>query len=309
LRLWSPLRELRSIRRADGDLVVVIGASGQLGTDLVRVFEGRPVVGVDHAECDIEVPGMVATMLSRHRPSIVINTAAFHNVDRCEREPDRAFAVNATAVANLASACSEANATLVQISTDYVFDGKAREPYAETDRADPINVYGISKRAGELATLREGRHYVIRTSGLYGLRGSSVKGMTFIERMITKAQAGEEITVVDDITFSPSYTLHVAAAIRAVVERAEPGIYHATNAGFCTWYDFAAAIFDQANLEPLFRRAQSSSAPGVARRPSFSALGQSSLAAAGLAPIADWQTGIAQYLEARSAESDASIRA
>jgi len=248
---------------------VIVGASGQLGTDLLRAFAGRPVIGVDHAECDIEVPGMVEAMLETHRPSLVINTAAFHNVERCEREPDRAFAVNASAVANLATACSEAGTTLVQISTDYVFDGKAREPYAETDRADPINVYGISKRAGELAALRDGRHYVVRTSGLYGLRGSSVKGMTFIERMLAKAHAGEEITVVDDITFSPSYTVHVAAAIREIVERAHPGLYHATNAGFCTWYDFAAEIFRQAKLTPLLHKARSSTAPGGARRPQF----------------------------------------
>ncbi len=288
---------------------MIIGASGQLGTDLLHAFEGRPVIGVDHAECDIEVPGMVEAMLSTHRPSVVINTAAFHNVDRCEREPDRAFAVNASAVANLATACSEAGTTLVQISTDYVFDGKARKPYAETDRADPINVYGISKRAGELATLRDGRHYVVRTSGLYGLRGSSVKGMTFIERMLAKAEASEEITVVDDITFSPSYAVHVAAAIREIVERAHPGLYHATNAGFCTWYDFAAEIFRQAKLTPLLHKARSSTAPGGARRPQFSALGQDALTASGVTPIADWKLGIARYLDARDAKSETSLRA
>jgi dTDP-4-dehydrorhamnose reductase len=280
--------------------VVVIGASGQLGTDLLRAFEGRPVVGIDHAECDIENPGMVAAMLATHRPSVVINTAAFHNVERCEREPDRAFAVNASAVANLASACSAVNATLVQISTDYVFDGKAREPYAETDRADPINVYGISKRAGELATLRDGRHYVVRTSGLYGLRGSSVKGMTFIERMIAKAQAGEEITVVDDITFSPSYTVHVATAIREIVERAHPGVYHTSNSGLCTWYEYAFEIFRQANLEPFLRKSRSTMMPGSARRPPFSALSHEAMAAAGVGPIPTWQSGIAHYLEARA---------
>jgi dTDP-4-dehydrorhamnose reductase len=266
---------------------------------LLRAFKGRPVVGVDHAECDIEIPALVAAMLAKHRPSIVINTAAFHNVERCEREPDRAFAVNASAVANLASACSEANATLVQISTDYVFDGKAREPYAETDRADPINVYGISKRAGELATLRDGRHYVVRTSGLYGLRGSSVKGMTFIERMLAKAKAGEEITVVDDITFSPSYTVHVATALREIVERAHPGTYHATNFGFCTWYEFAAEIFRQAKLSPTLYKSRSTLPNGGARRPAFSALSHEAMASAGIPPLAPWQVGIANYLKQR----------
>jgi dTDP-4-dehydrorhamnose reductase len=266
---------------------------------LLRAFEGRPVIGLDHAECDIEVPGMVAAMLTKHRPSIVINTAAFHNVDRCEREPERAFAVNASAVANLASACSEADATLVQISTDYVFDGKAREPYAETDRADPINVYGISKRAGELATLRDGRHYVVRTSGLYGLRGSSVKGMTFIERMLAKARAGEDITVIDDITFSPSYTVHVAAAIREILERAHPGIYHATNAGFCTWHEFASEIFKQSNLRPAFHRSASTFNMASARRPLFTPLAHNGLIQARLAPIPDWRRGIEQYLVER----------
>jgi dTDP-4-dehydrorhamnose reductase len=274
----------------------------------MRAFEACAVIGVDHAECDIEIPEMVAAVLATHRPSVVINTAAFHNVDRCEREPDRAFAVNASAVANLASACTEVDATLVQISTDYVFDGKAKRPYAETDRADPINVYGISKRAGELSTLREGRHYVVRTSGLYGLRGSSMKGIPFIERMLTKAEAGEEITVVDDITFSPSYTVHVAAAIREIVKRAHPGIYHATNAGFCTWYDFAAEIFRQADLTPLLHKARSSRAPASARRPTFSALGHEALAATGMPPIPDWKHGIARYLGARAAQTESSVR-
>jgi dTDP-4-dehydrorhamnose reductase len=274
---------------------------------LVRAFEGRPVIGVDHAECDIEVPGMVAAMLATHRPSLVINTAAFHNVERCEREPDRAFAVNASAVASLASACTEADATLVQISTDYVFDGKAGEPYAETDRADPINVYGISKRAGELATLRDGRHYVVRTSGLYGLRGSSVKGMTFIERMITKAEAGEEITVVDDITFSPSYTMHVAAAIHDIVERTHPGLYHATNAGFCTWYDFADEIFRQVKLTPTLRRA--SSRASVVLRPVFSALRHDAIVNAGLQDLPTWRDGIAAYLRERQSDTGSPIAA
>ncbi len=297
-----PVRAVFSIDDTDGDRVVVIGASGQLGTDLLRAFAGRPVVGVDHAECDIEVPGMVTAMLARHRPSVVINTAAFHNVDRCEREPDRAFAVNATAVANLATACSEADTTLVQISTDYVFDGKTREPYAEMDRADPINVYGISKRAGELAALRDGRHYIVRTSGLYGLRGSSVKGMTFIERMLAKAQAGEKISVVDDITFSPSYTVHVAAAIREITERANPGLYHTTNDGYCTWHEFATEIFRQASIEPILQKSRSTFISGTARRPAFSALSHEAMAASGLRPIPPWQAGVKQYFEARRYE-------
>ena len=187
----------------------------------------------------------------------------------------------------------------MQISTDYVFDGKAREPYAETDRADPINVYGISKRAGELATLRDGRHYVVRTSGLYGLRGSSVKGMTFIERMLAKAQADEEITVVDDITFSPSYTVHVAAAMREIIEKAGPGIYHVSNTGACTWYQFAREILNQAGLHTRLSRSTSTFAAGVARRPTYSALAHNSIASEHLAAVPDWNRGIAEYLAER----------
>ena len=159
--------------------VVVIGASGQLGSDLMRAFADLGPIGVDHKFFDIEVPAAIAKLLVAHRPDLVINTAAFHNVELCETRPDRAMAVNALAVDAFAMQCAAANVALAHISTDYVFDGTASTPYRESDATRPLGAYGISKLAGEHFVWRSlERAYVIRTSGLYGLRGSSTKGYT-----------------------------------------------------------------------------------------------------------------------------------
>jgi dTDP-4-dehydrorhamnose reductase len=280
--------------------IVVIGASGQLGFDLMRAFENRQPVGVDHAMVDIEAPNAISEMIARLEPTLVINTAAFHNVELCETRADRAFAVNALAVGNLAAQCESSGIPLVHISTDYVFDGRASEPYAEDAPANPISIYGISKLAGELLIRRRtDRHFIVRTSGLYGLRGSTTKGYTFIERMLTQASAGQKLSVVNDMTFSPSFTLHVAKAIRDIVERGTFGTFHVTNSGQCTWYEFASEIFRQAGLSPEVTPVTTDAFPTQARRPRFSALRHGAIERLRLPPLPDWKEGIADYLAER----------
>lgn len=280
---------------------LVIGASGQLGSDLVRTLADTKVVGLDHRAIEIESPASIVAALRLYRPSVVINTAAFHNVDQCEQRADRAFAVNALAVDSLASLCALAACALVHVSTDYVFEGNASRPYVESDSARPVNAYGASKLAGELLALRHGPAFVVRTSGLFGRAGSSTKGYTFVDRVLTQAREGREVRVVTDVTFSPSYTLHVAGAIRRILERGTPGTFHVTNAGACTWFEFASAAFDLAGVTASIVPTTAAAFASVARRPKYSALAHATMEGLGLAAMPDWRDGLSAYLAERNA--------
>lgn len=281
--------------------VVIIGASGQLGSDLMRAFADVKPIGVDHKMFDIEIPVAMSTLLVRHKPDLVINTAAFHNVELCETRPDRAMAINALAVDALAGQCAAANVALAHISTDYVFEGTAATPYTEADPTRPFSAYGVSKLAGELLLWRNlERGYVIRTSGLYGLRGSSTKGYTFIERILKQAADGAPIRVVTDVTCTPSYTMHVARAIRRIVDSGRFGTYHVTNAGACTWYDFAREALRQAKFANSIEATTSSAFPTLVRRPAYSVLANDATHALGLEAMPSWQDGIAAYLAERA---------
>ena len=216
-------------------------------------------------------------------------------------QPERAFAVNALAVDELAGQVAGAGARLVQLSTDYVFDGKARAPYVESDVVGPLSVYAASKVAGEQFVARHGsRHAVVRTSGLYGISGSHSKGHTFIERMLVRAEAGEPLEVVTDVVFSPSYARHVAQAIARIVALDAGGIYHVTNAGWCSWYEFAQEIFRQADLMVDLRPTTAARFPSGVKRPAFSALAHAAMERAGLPAMAPWHDGIRDYLRERA---------
>lgn len=286
--------------------VVVIGASGQLGSDLVIALRGGGfnVVGADHAQIDIESTTAVAALIARFEPDLLINTAAFHNVERCETHSDRAFAVNATAVDGLAIVCAIANIALLHVSTDYVFAGDKATPYVETDAPRPRSVYGISKYSGELlAASRLEKLWIVRTSGLYGVRGSTTKGYTFIERVREQAKRGEPVRVVDDIVFSPSYTVHVARAICEIVSTSTYGTYHVTNGGHCSWYEFAKEVFSQIGVSPDLRPTTSAAFPTYAKRPTFSALDHEAMRRAGLRSVPSWQDGIRDYLASKADSS------
>ncbi len=258
------------------------------------------MVGVDHALVDIEAPAAVAKELVHHRPELVINTAAFHNVELCETRPDRALAVNALAVDQLAAQCAAAGIAFAQISTDYVFDGVLSRPYDEDDAPNPLSAYGISKFAGESLLQRHGeRFFIFRTCGLYGIRGSSTKGYTFIDRILTQAAEGRPLRIVDDVTSSPSYTLHVAEGIRDIVRAARFGVYHVANSGACTWYEFAREILRQANATADLTKTTAAAFPALARRPKYSALASARLAGLNLAPLPPWQAGVEAYLAER----------
>ncbi len=280
--------------------VLVIGAKGQLGTDLVKVMSDWKVAAAARADVDVCDFAGVRQKLAGLRPELVINTAAFHRVDDCEDEVAQAFLVNAHAVRNLAQACADHNAALVHFSTDYVFGGDRNEPYTEDDVPTPKSVYGTAKLAGECFVRAYcPRHYVVRTCGLYGLSGSSGKGGNFVETMLRLAREGKPIRVVADQVLTPTYTRDLAHKIKELVQTGAFGLYHLTNSTSCSWYEFAGKIFQLAGLRPDFGPTTSAAFAAKAKRPCYSVLGHARLLAAGLDDMRPWPEALADYLSAK----------
>jgi len=284
-----------------GRRVAVIGANGQLGSDLVQAFADWDLVPLAHT--DIEICDFVHTrqVLERIKPDVVINTAAFVRVDDCEDEVSKAFWVNAFAVRNLAHVCANLVCTLVHISTDYVFDGKTREPYTEEDLPNPINVYGTSKLAGEhFVQAICPKHLVVRSSGLYGQAGSNGKGGNSVETMIRLAQEGNAVRVVDDQIVTPTFTQDVARVMKTLILGGAEGLYHVASTGRCSWFQFAVKIFELAGLRRYPERTTTSAFGGRAHRPPFSALGHTQLEATGFVPMISREEQIESYISLRS---------
>jgi len=279
--------------------VAIIGANGQLGTDLVRVFGEDPsfeVIPLTHADLDVTIPETLK-VLEELRPGVIINTAAYVRVDDAELCPERAFAVNAIGALNVARVANEIDAINVYISTDYVFDGEKGEPYTEEDVPNPINVYGASKLAGEIFTRNYSKkYYTIRVAGLYGKAGASGKGGNFVEWIIERAKRGEKLQIVDDQFMSPTYTRDVARTLKEFLTlQPEWGIYHMVNEGYCSWYEFTRAIFEILGWEARIRAIKSSELSRLARRPRFSALENMRLHKLHLR-MHDWKKGLKEYL-------------
>jgi dTDP-4-dehydrorhamnose reductase len=290
--------------------VFLIGANGQLGTDLQRVFrsQGTTVIPATHGDLDVRNAEGVFSAIAEVRADVVISTAAYHKVEECENQASLAFDVNALGPRNLAQACDRAGSVLVHFSTDYVFDGRQRIPYSEADPAHPLSVYGVSKLAGEhfVAAVFE-RYFVVRTCGLYGLAGSSGKGGNFVETLLKKAAAGTPIRVVDDQVLTPTYTADLAEAVAKMCELDQYGVYHISNEGECSWYEFARTIFELEKLQVDLTPVSSREFPSPVRRPSYSVLSKKKLYGIGLTmPL--WQEGLARYLAARRAKATPSVQ-
>lgn len=283
--------------------VLLIGANGQLGTDLLKVFQaaGDAVVPFTHAQLDVCSEAQIAEAMAKSKPDVVLNTAAYHRVDECEHKSALAFQVNGTAVMYLAQASKAAGATLVHYSTDYVFGGYEKgSPYVETDLPAPVNVYGTSKVVGEhlIAAYAE-RYFAIRTCGLYGVAGSSGKGGNFVETMLKKAMAGDAIRVVDDQILTPTYTADLAQATRDLILTGRYGLYHVSSEGQCSWYDFTRHIFECAGLDAKLSPVKSSEFASPVRRPANSVLSKAKLRAVGVS-IPSWKDALPRYLAERS---------
>jgi len=286
--------------------VGIIGVSGRLGKALLRAFDGHEVIGWRRADFDIRDHARTADAILAASPDVLINTAAFHNTDACEDDPAEAFAVNAIAVRNIAQACRKCRALLVHISTDYVFDGRKLEPYEEGDRPNPLNVYGVSKLAGEhfVAAISE-RFYMVRVASLFGAGGSMTK-RSFVEMVLGKAERGEPLVVVDDVVMSPTYAEDAARAIRGLVEAQAPhGVYHLTNTGACSWYAFAVEILRATGVTADLKPTTIEAFAPKAARPRYSALASRALIGVGLESLRPWPEALRAYLEARPANAPA----
>lgn len=288
--------------------VLLLGGSGQLGRDLLDALTGHDVVAPDHATLDITDEDAVRSSVTQLRPDVVINTAAFHDLVRCEHEPDRAFAVNALGPRNLARACCQTGARLVHISTDYVFSGSKGSPYTEQDMPAPLGIYGGTKRMGEhLALAGHDRTHVVRTSGLFGTNPCRGKpgGRNFVRTMLCLAVNRGEVEVVADQRCSPTYTRDLARQLVVLVDReAPPGIYHAVNGDGCSWFELARMVFAIAGLKVRVRPVTSERFGGAVPRPADSRLATRRLRQAGLLVMRPLEQALRDYLEQLHAAAD-----
>lgn len=282
--------------------ILLIGHRGQLGSDLRRIFAEEDLILATQEQIRVEDATQVDAVIGQSRPDLILNCAAFHRVDDCEDCADRAFEVNVFGVRNLALAAARVGSVLVHFSTDYVFDGPRRIPYAETDLACPKCLYGVSKLAGEfLLQSIWPKHFIFRVSGLYGYAGSREKGTNFVEMMIGLARQGKPIRVVNDQVLTPTSTMDVARAVRSMVGTDCYGLYHLTNAGDCSWHEFAQAIFEYADLGPDLTPVTSAVFPTRAKRPNYSVLDNRRLRDAGFPDLPHWRQALESYIAGRAA--------
>jgi len=272
--------------------VLITGAGGQLGYDLVRAFSHDRVVGLAHAELDVTSEPAVVAAVRDHAPDLVIHAAALTKVDACEAEPETAWRVNALGSWWVARACALAGAAMVYLSTDYVFDGTAGRPYTEFDPVGPRSIYGRSKEAGE-QLVRETlpAHYIVRTSWLQGARGAN-----FVKTMLRLGRERGAVAVVDDQTGSPTFAFDLAPSIRQLAVTGRYGTYHLTNAGSCTWFAFAQAIFSEAGLNVACTPIGTEEFGAPAPRPAFSVLDNLKARLAALEPLPEWRASLKRLI-------------
>ena len=265
-------------------------------------------MSLGHGDVDVVDAEAVATVIGDASPALVVNTTAFHHLDRCEEQPATAFAVNATGARNVADAADAAGAALIHISTDYVFDGRKGSPYTEVDLPGPLNVYGASKLAGEhLARAACPRSFVVRTSGLYGPRPCRAKGGLNFPRLMLKLAAEKgELTVVTDEVVGPTYTPDLARQLVTLAETDSYGVIHATGVGEVSWHDFAAETLRLAGLADVpVHPATSATMARKVKRPAYSILAHDRLESLGILTMRPWHEALAEYLGSLGVESRA----
>lgn len=280
--------------------IAVIGANGQLGSDLVAAFSGNgdAVRGLTHSDIEISDLPSVSRALEDIHPEVIVNTAAMHHVENCESEPDKAFAVNALGPRNLAIVARNLDAVLMHVSTDYVFDGSKGSPYEEEDNPLPLSAYGITKLAGEhFVRATTARHFVIRTSGLYGRSPCRAKGgLNFIELMLKLAKERGEVRVVDSETVTPTSTAELAQQMVQLSHSNYYGLYHATAEGSCSWHEFAREIFAITDTPVRLKVAAPDEFPAKVARPKYSVLENRAPKSRGLNSFKPWQDALHKYL-------------
>ncbi|NHI94815.1 MAG: dTDP-4-dehydrorhamnose reductase [Candidatus Lokiarchaeota archaeon] len=280
--------------------LLIIGKSGQLGSMLINDAKdlSHQIIAPSEKELDITNSQVFSSYMNEYLPDVVLNTAAYHNVPLCENNPIPAFQVNCIAVREMARICEKMDKLFVTISTDYVFDGKKGEPYIETDKTGPLQIYGLSKVAGEIAALSYSNSIIIRTCGLYGLQGAESKGGNFPDNRLKDAKKVSRLEISNDQTISPTYTGDLSKAILKLISHPSKsnGIYHLINEGSCTWYEFTKEIFQIMNiyieLIPVDRKGKE----GKMRRPIYTALRNTKATKLGII-LPHWKDAIKKYLE------------
>ncbi|WP_127531059.1 dTDP-4-dehydrorhamnose reductase [Paenibacillus kobensis] len=272
--------------------ILITGAKGQLGVDLVERFHGCEVFGYGRDELDITNPRQVQEVVRAVKPDVIIHAGAYTKVDQAEAEPDLAYLNNGYGTANIASAAQSVGAKLVYVSTDYVFNGEGTRPYDEFTPIAPINVYGRSKWMGErFVESLHTRFFIVRTSWVYGLHGAN-----FVKTMLKLGQEKGQVSVVHDQVGCPTYTKDLASCIAALIETEQFGTYHVSNSGSCSWYEFASAIFRLANMEVELTPVTSDQFVRPAQRPAYSVFDHMSLRLGGFPAMRHWEVALEQFV-------------
>lgn len=281
--------------------VALLGARGQLGTDLRSALSGHDVVAFGHDDFDVRDTTGARERFIACGPELILNTTAFHKVEQCEVNPDTSFAVNATAPQSLAKVARELGARFVHLSTDYVFGGSSIRPLTEVVPVAPVQVYGATKAAGEwLIQLAHPSPLIVRSSGLYGVAGASGKGGNFIQTVMRLALEKGQMRIVDDQYLSPTSTADLAVAIVQLIERGVSGTVHVTNSGSCSWYELACHVVTSAGLKATVTPISTGELGPQVRRPAYSVLDNERWRTLGIEPLRSWREAVHAYLKAMS---------
>jgi len=280
--------------------IAVIGANGQLGSDICIALKNTDdIVELIIDDIDISNKNSVEKAFNNSDVDMIINTAAFHNVEKCEDEPETAFKVNGIGSLNLAEISNKLDIPVLHISTDYVFDGEKMAPYIETDLPIPLNVYGNTKLSGEyfISTIAK-KYYVLRVSGIYGVNPCMAKGYNFVDLMIKLSKERDEVRVVDDEYLTPTYTGEIANQIAKIVHSdLKYGLYHLTAEGSCSWYEFAKEIFRLTKSDVKLNKAEPGEFAIKINRPKYSVLENKGLKDQNLNIMSHWKEGLAEYIK------------
>lgn len=280
--------------------VVIIGGNGQLGSDAVKAFaaNGDEVCSLTHSDVELSDIDSVSRTIRQIKPNLIVNTAAMHHVEKCEAEPEKAFAVNGIGSRNLAAVARENDCVLMHVSTDYVFDGAKKDPYVEEDAPRPLNAYGNTKLAGEYFVRSvTDKHFVLRVSAIYGKSPCRAKGgLNFVELMLKLAKERGKVRVVDSEFVTPTRTTQIARQMVALSRSDHYGLCHATAEGSCSWHEFAGEIFRLTKVPVTLEVARPDEFPAKVPRPTYSVLENKALKSSGLNVFQPWQMGLREYL-------------
>lgn len=275
--------------------VLVTGAKGQLGYDVIRKLEENNIeyLGADRYNMDLFNEKQVKDVITEYKPDVIIHCAAYTAVDRAEDEKDICYKTNVLGTRYISEACKEVDAKMVYISTDYVFDGEGTDPFEVTDRPAPINYYGQSKYEGELEVQRcLDKYFIVRISWVFGIHGNN-----FVKTMLRLGKEKGEVSVVDDQIGSPTYTYDLAELLIKMIQTDKYGIYHATNEGYCSWYEFTCEIYKQVEISAKVNPIKTKDYITKAKRPKNSRLSKKTLAKSGFESLREWEIAISKMIE------------